>query len=180
MDLRDYFTTLPHDVLMGSLRKKIAAERFLRRIQTMLDAGYLEDWTFHKTYSGVPQGSIGAPILANVYLHEFDQFMSHLKAQFDQGKRRSGNKVSQRYTEAMRHLRKQAEGLKGKEAGKDTLQDIQRAIKTLQAQRRRLPSGDPFDESDKRLRECRYADDSLIGIIGSHADAERVSQQVKR
>jgi hypothetical protein len=91
-----------------------------------------------------------------------------------------GNKVSQRDTAAIGHLRKQAESLKGKEAGKDTLQDIQRAIKTLQAQRRRLPSGDPFDESYKRLRECRYADDSLIGIIGSHADAERVSQQVKR
>jgi retron-type reverse transcriptase len=36
----------------------------------MLDAGYLEDWTYHATYSGVPQGSICAPILANVYLHE--------------------------------------------------------------------------------------------------------------
>jgi group II intron reverse transcriptase/maturase len=180
MDLRDYFTTIPHDLLRGSLRKKSADERFLRLLQTMLDAGYLEDWTFHQTYSGVPQGSIVSPLLANVSLHEFDQFMSHMKAPFDQRTRRRGNKVYQRDTEAIRHLRKQAENLKGKEAGKDTLQDIQRAIKTLQAQRRRLPSADPFDETSKRLLYCRYADDSLIGIIGSHADAERVSQQVKR
>ena len=165
---------------MEMLRKKIADERFLRLIQAMLDAGYLEDWTFHRTYSGVPQGSIVSPILANVYLHEFDQFMSHMKEQFDQGKRRRGNKVYQRYTEAIRRLRKQAEILKGKEAGKGKLQDIQRAIKTLQAQRRRLPSGDPFDETYKRLFYCRYADDYLIGIIGSYADAERVSQQVKQ
>lgn len=180
MDLRDYFTTIPHGLLMEVLRKKIADERFLRFIQAMLDAGYLEDWTFHKTYSGVPQGSIVSPILANLYLHEFDQFMCHMKEHFDQGKRRKGNKVYQHYTEAIRSLRKQIESLKGKEATKDQLQDKQRRIKALQAQRRRLPSGDPFDETYKRLVYCRYADDYLIGIIGSYADAEQVSQQVKQ
>jgi group II intron reverse transcriptase/maturase len=180
MDLRDYFTTIPHDLLMEMLRKKIVDERFLRLIQAMLDAGYLEDWTFHRTYSGVPQGSIVSPVLANIYLHEFDQVMNRMKEQFDQGKRRKGNKVYQRYTEAIRHLRKQAENLKGKEASKDQLRDIQRTIKVLQAQRRRLPSGDPFDETYKRLWYCRYADDYLIGIIGSYADAEQVSQKVKR
>jgi len=180
MDLRDYFTTIPHDLLMRTLRKKIADERFLRLIQAMLDAGYLEDWTFHRTYSGVPQGSIVSPILANMYLHEFDQFMSHMKEQFNQGKRRRGNKAYQRYTEAIRHLRKQTESLKGKEASKDTLRDMQRTIKALQAQRRRLPSGDPFDPTYKRLLYCRYADDYLIGIIGSYADAKQVSQHVKR
>jgi RNA-directed DNA polymerase len=57
MDIRDYFTTISHDILMGLLRKKIADERFLRLIGSMLDAGYLEEWTYHKTYSGVPQVS---------------------------------------------------------------------------------------------------------------------------
>jgi group II intron reverse transcriptase/maturase len=58
MDLHDYFTTIPHTLLMETLRKKIADERFLRLIRAMLDAGYLEDWTFHRTYSGVPQGGV--------------------------------------------------------------------------------------------------------------------------
>jgi RNA-directed DNA polymerase len=58
MDIRDYFNTINHTVLMELLRKKIADARFLRLIQAMLDAGYLEDWTYHATYSGVPQGSI--------------------------------------------------------------------------------------------------------------------------
>jgi group II intron reverse transcriptase/maturase len=180
MDIRDYFTTISHSLLMGFLRKKIADERFLRLIQAMLDAGYLEDWTYHKTYSGVPQGSIVSPVLANVYLHEFDLFMQKMKEQFDQGKRRKANKVYQRYTEAIRRLRRQGETLKGKEEGKEQLQEIQREIKRHQAQRRRLPSGDPFDSEYKRLSYCRYADDYLIGIVGSHADAERISQQAKR
>jgi RNA-directed DNA polymerase len=75
MDIRSYFDTINHQLLMGLLRKKIEDTRFLRLIQAMLDAGYLEDWTYHATYSGVPQGSICAPILANIYLHELDLFM---------------------------------------------------------------------------------------------------------
>jgi hypothetical protein len=106
--------------------------------------------------------------------------MSHMKDQFNQGKRRRGNNVYQRYTEAIRQLRKQGENLKGKEASKEQLRDIQRRIKALQTQRRRLPSGDPFDKTYKRLWYCRYADDYLIGIIGFSADAEQVSQRVKR
>src|SRR5690348_11699454 len=58
MDIRDYFTTIPHELLMDLLKKKIEDTRFLCLIQAMLDAGYLEDWTYHTTYSGVPQGSI--------------------------------------------------------------------------------------------------------------------------
>ena len=103
-----------------------------------------------------------------------------MKEQFDQGKRRRTNNVYQRYTDAIRGLREKAETLKGKEGGKDKLQEIQREIKTLQSRRRHLPSGDPFDCTYKRLYYCRYADDSLIGIIGSHADAERMSQEIKR
>src|SRR5215469_2017282 len=103
--------------------------------------------------------------------------MRHMKEQFNQGKRRKGNKVYQRYTEAIRQIRKQAESLKGKEVSKDQLRDLQRKIKALQAQRRRLPSGDPFDRTYKRLLYCRYADDYLIGIIGSYVEAEQVGQQ---
>ena len=61
MDIRDYFTTIPHELLMDLLKKKIEDTRFLCLIQAMLDAGYLEDWTYHATYSGVPQGSIVTP-----------------------------------------------------------------------------------------------------------------------
>ena len=58
MDIRDYFNTINHDLLMSFLQKKIEDTRFLHLIKAMLDAGYLEEWTFHTTYSGVPQGSI--------------------------------------------------------------------------------------------------------------------------
>ncbi len=180
MDLRSYFDTINHDVLMGLLQKRIGDTRFLRLIKALLDAGYLEDWTYHSTYSGVPQGSIVSPILANVYLHELDVFMRTLKEQFDQGKGRKPHPAYHRYTERIRLLRKKADRLKGKEGAREQLQAIQEQIRQVDRLRKRLPSGDPFDSGFRRLYYCRYADDYVVGIIGPKADAEKVRQQVRR
>jgi len=180
MDLRSYFDTIDHDLLMSFLQRKIGDTRFLRLIRAMLDAGYLEDWTYHETYSGVPQGSIVAPILANVYLHELDVFMKGLKEQFDQGKRRAKYPAYHRYTERIRLLRKKVDLLKGKEGEAERIQEIEADIRHIDRLRKRLPSVDPFDSGYRRLYYCRYADDYVIGIIGSKADAERVRQEVRR
>jgi group II intron reverse transcriptase/maturase len=180
MDIRDYFTTIPHKLLMDLLKQKIEDKRFLCLIQAMLDAGYLEDWTYYATYSGVPQGSIVSPILANVFLHELDGFMNTMKERFEQGKKRRGNPAYRRYSYQISLLRKKWDTLKGKEEKQEDLREVQRAIKCLQQLRRAHPSGDPFDSEYKRLYYCRYADDFCIGIIGSKADAEQVRQEVKR
>jgi RNA-directed DNA polymerase len=55
----------------------------VRLIRGLLKAGY-EDWVFHKTYSGTPQGGVVSPMLANIYLHELDMFMAKM-AGFDKG-----------------------------------------------------------------------------------------------
>ena len=174
------FTTISHDLLMKLLEKKIEDPRFLSLIKAMLDAGYLEDWTYYATYSGVPQGSIVSPILANVYLHELDLFMKDLKQNFDQGKKRKKNPPYNNYTSKIARLRKKWDTLKRKGAKKEELQDIQKEIRRVDQLRKRLPCGDPFDASYKRLYYCRYADDFAIGIIGSQVDAENVRQEVKR
>lgn len=178
MDIQDYFTTIDHRILMSLLAKKIEDKRFLRLIQAMLDAGYLEDWTYHATYSGVPQGSIASPVLANVYLHELDGFMKTLKRRFNQGKNRKKNPQYARYTAKIARLRKKWDGLKGKEGKQQQLQEIKQEIRRVDKLRKRIPSGDPFDTGYKRLFYARYADDFAIGIIGSYADAEAVRRQV--
>ena len=57
------------------LSEKIHDNRFLRLIQQMLKAGYLEDWKYHETLSGAPQGGVVSPILSNIYLHKLDVFV---------------------------------------------------------------------------------------------------------
>jgi retron-type reverse transcriptase len=59
-DISDCFGSLNHELLLGALSEKIQDGRFLNLMRKLLDAGYLEDWTFNQTLSGVPQGSIGA------------------------------------------------------------------------------------------------------------------------
>jgi hypothetical protein len=164
---------------MSLLSKKIEDKRFLCLIQAMLDAGFLEEWTYHATYSGVHQGSICAPILANVLLHELDLFMKALKERFDAGKHRRGNPRYVAYTRQISRLRKKWDPLRAKEENAQALQDIKRAIRRLDRLRKRLPSRDPFDDGYKRLYSCRFADDLCIGIIGWHADAEHLRQEVK-
>ena len=67
-DIRGCFDNIDHAVLVGLLRRRIRDEHFLGLIWKFLKAGYIEDWVYHNTFSGTPQGSIISPILANVYL----------------------------------------------------------------------------------------------------------------
>jgi|AGFS01.1.fsa_nt_gi Retron-type reverse transcriptase len=89
MDIKGYFDNIDHDVLMSLLEKYIDDKRFLTLIRFMLKAGYMEDWKFIESYSGSPQGNHASPILANIYLHELDEFMEKMKAGFRKGKKRA-------------------------------------------------------------------------------------------
>jgi RNA-directed DNA polymerase len=89
VDVVGFFDNIDHDVLVSLLEKRIADRRFVRLIRGLLKAGYVEDWVFHKTYSGTPQGGVVSPMLANIYLHELDMFMQAKMAGFDKGKQRS-------------------------------------------------------------------------------------------
>jgi retron-type reverse transcriptase len=57
-DISDCFGSFDHEILLGILAEKIYDQRFLRLIRHMLKAGYLEDWEYHDTLSGVPQGGL--------------------------------------------------------------------------------------------------------------------------
>ena len=64
-------------------------EKFLRLIRKFLNAGYMENNQYHKTYSGAVQGGIISPILANIYLDQFDKYMKEYKEKFDKGNKRT-------------------------------------------------------------------------------------------
>ena len=81
---KGFFDNIDHSVLVDILRKRIADERFIRLIWKFLRAGYLEIWHYHNTYSGAPQGSIVSPILANIYLDQFDKYMAEYAEKFQE------------------------------------------------------------------------------------------------
>jgi hypothetical protein len=59
-DVSDCFGSLDHQVMLSTLAERILDNRFLRLMRNMLQAGYLEDWVWNATLSGVPQGSLCA------------------------------------------------------------------------------------------------------------------------
>jgi retron-type reverse transcriptase len=59
-DISDCFGSTDHEILLGILGEKIRDNRFLRLTRNMLKAGYMEDWQYHETLSGTPQGSLCA------------------------------------------------------------------------------------------------------------------------
>ena len=61
LDVAQFFDRLDHQVLLDILAERIHDGRFLRLIGALLEAGYLEDWRFNATLSGVPQGGIVTP-----------------------------------------------------------------------------------------------------------------------
>jgi RNA-directed DNA polymerase len=68
-DIRGFFDTIDHDWLMRFIEHRIADRRVLRHIKKWLNAGVMEQGTWHQADEGVPQGGSISPLLANIYLH---------------------------------------------------------------------------------------------------------------
>ena len=73
LDLSKYFDTLNHEFLVNILRRDVKDERVIQMIKRYLKSGVMENGVVVKTEEGSPQGGNLSPLLANVYLNEFDQ-----------------------------------------------------------------------------------------------------------
>jgi len=137
-DIADCFGSFDHDVMVGILSEKIHDNRFLRLLRNMLTAGYMEDWKWGSTLSGVPQGGIASPVLSNIYLNKLDEFVEKsLIPQYTRGQRRRRNPE---YSQVKRQ--RQEARTRGDRA---TTRELTKQLRTL-------PSGDPVDPGYRRLR----------------------------
>ena len=138
----------------------------------MLKAGYLEGWKLHQTYSGCPQGGVISPILSNIYLHELDSYMTQLKSQFNKGKIRRTNPEYKLLSNQIYCTR-----AKIRKMGKRP--ELMRKFKELKQAIFTIPSKDTHDENYRRLKYCRYADDFLLGFVGTKKEATGIMASVK-
>jgi len=173
-DIKGFFDNIHHDILISILKERIADERFIRLIRKFLNAGYIEDWVYHKTYSGTPQGGIISPILANIYLDKLDKYMQEYILKFNKGKDRKRNPEYRKLEVKRRNL---VEKLKKSETKADK-DKILKDIRQVEMERREVPYSLPMDDSYKRMQYVRYADDFLIGVIGSKKDCEIVKKDI--
>jgi group II intron reverse transcriptase/maturase len=159
-DIQQCFEKLDHSILLSILAEHIHDNRFLRLIKHLLQAGYLEDWSYYPTMSGAPQGGIVSPILSNIYLNKLDQFVEkELIPRFTRGEYHKKNPAYARYTR---------QAARAKENGE------YKKARTLLRLAQQLPSKDPYDPGYRRLKYTRYADDTLFGFIGPRAEVEQI------
>lgn len=175
-DINSFFDNIDHHILINLLRKRVNDEKFIRLIWKFLRAGYVEEWKFHKTYSGTPQGGIISPILSNIYLHELDSYMDKYKQEFNSGAKRKKNLEYKRLESRMYWLRKKIQTI---DTDSEEKRDLIAKLKEMSKQLISLPYSEPFDTGYKRLNYVRYADDFIIGIIGSKSDAQQVKNDIE-
>ena len=164
-DISDCFGSFDHSIMLSTLAEKIHDGRFLQLIDRMLKAGYLEEWRWHDTLSGCPQGGVASPVMSNIYLDRFDQYIEQqLIPDFSRGERRRCNPTYENVRERIRTAKRHGN----------------RAIgHALRRELRTLPSGDPNDPDYRRLRYVRYCDDFLLGFAGPKCEAEEIKARIR-
>lgn len=163
-DIAQCFDKLDHSILLGILGEKIHDNRFLRLINGLLQAGYLENWRYHATLSGSPQGGLVSPLLANVYLDRLDKHIeANLLPVYNRGRRRRPYRPYMRLWQQACRLEQQGNWQAGR---------------TLRRQMKTMTSRDPHDPSYRRLHYCRYADDWLCGFTGPKREAEQIKVEI--
>lgn len=163
-DIKGCFDNIDHPILLSALRDKIHDNRFLRLVESLLQAGYLENWRYNPTMSGTPQGGIISPILSNIYLNRLDRWVEETLLPAHNHERE--RKRSPEYV-----------AIQGKLARSRAKGDHE-ATHELRKQLQRLPSRDPDDPDYRRLRYLRYADDFLLGFVGPKAEAEEIKAKL--
>lgn len=166
-DISKCFDSFDHEVLLSILRRDIRDERLIRLIGQLLKAGYMEDWRYNTTLSGTPQGGIISPLLSNIYLSELDGYVENtLIPAYTKGKRRQDSPEYRRVNQRIYWLKKKNDGSRNDE------------LALLRRERRTLPSKVLFDDTFRRLKYIRYADDFLLGFIGSKKEAEEIRDKL--
>ena len=173
-DIKGCFDNISHEVLIRCIQKKIKDARLMKLIHKFLKAGYLEDFVYHNTYSGCPQGGIISPILANIYLHELDLYVAELSKGFQKPYK---SRITAEYSRLSGRMTRVKQKIKkAEEAG--NMAEKERLLKELKKLRSQLLKTPCKSQTDKEIRYVRYADDFIIGVRGSREDCEEIKRKL--
>lgn len=151
-DIEQQYPSIDHNILVNLLREKIQDEPFIDLVYKYMRVGYGENPDEIVPMNlGLAQGGIISPVLSNIYMHPFDEWMEDiLIPKYTKGKRK---KTNPEYTKMIR--------VHGRATNK--------LIRTTVAN----------DENFGRVFYVRYVDDFLIGVIGSKETCIKIREEIK-
>jgi group II intron reverse transcriptase/maturase len=175
-DISGCYDNIPHHGLMRAVQRRIADQEVLALIKRFLKAGYMEDWRYHQTYSGTPQGGIASPLLCNIFLHHLDDYVVNTlganRLQIKQESNRRRNPAYRRIDNTIQQYRRK---LKRNPSGSDRRVWLQK-IETARKELRRTPIYDK--RHGTKLGYVRYADDWALLVNGTKQEAEHIKAQI--
>ena len=155
-DISKCFDKIPHNLVIKLIKNKIVDPRFLEIIRKFLEARIQDPRNtkvVEKTTIGIPQGGIVSPILCNIVLHSFDEFMHRAIGKFNKGNRRAHNREYQKLEYRTRKS------------------DVKEERRRLLLEMRRIGNVNKMDPNFRRMKYIRYADDFVVLIIGTKNEA---------
>lgn len=170
-DIKGCFDNIDHAVLVNLINNKIKDARLIKLLYKFLKAGYLEDWNYHNTYNGTPQGGIISPILANIYLHELDKFVIAMAKAFEEPCKAKFAPEYAKVANKREYIRRQLKTATGEKK-----QALLTRDRELRSQQLRLPCK---SQTDKVIKYIRYADDFIIGVNGDREDCEAIKSKLR-
>jgi group II intron reverse transcriptase/maturase len=171
-DITACFEQVDHNCLLDILRERVEDDRFINLIRRFLKAGYMENWEYHKTHSGTPQGSVVSPILTNIYLDKLDKKLAEMGQQYSQGKYRRRNCMHIQLMQRRKRLLEQGE------ADPTIRASLEEPIRQLNHQILATPAAKYNDPAYIRVKFLRYADDVAIGVIGPKSLARQIVDEM--
>lgn len=155
-DIKSYFDTIDHKILMSIITKRIQDPIILKLIKTGLKARVFQDNKVFTPEIGTPQGGILSPLLSNIYLDLLDKYMDKIYLEY-LGSVKSGNRQKNPvYNLLMRTDNKKF------------------------VYRHEIPRNNPHQADYISVKYVRYADDFLIGVNGSRSLAVEIKDKVSK
>lgn len=177
-DIKGCFDNIPHTGLMKAISKRISDGKILNLIRKFLQAGYMEDWRYHRTYSGTPQGGILSPLLANIFLNRLDTFVElELEANRVQSKKECNARRNSDYRKIANKLTRTRKKLATAEPEKRRV--LVDEIKQLKNRRKHTSHYDKEKKHPCKVKYVRYADDFVLMVAGTKEEAETIKDKVK-
>jgi len=175
-DIVGCFDNIPHSELLKAVTRRIADEKVMSLVSAFLKTGYMENWQFHKTYSGTPQGGIISPLLCNIFLHQLDVYMDSLGANETQTRKEANLRRSPAYRKidnSIMNTRAKLRNNPERQARRELLDKLQELEKKM----RQTPVYDARHHT--KLGYVRYADDFVILVNGTVENARDIKNKVE-
>ena len=175
-DIEQAYPTIDHHVLVKILKKRMDDPRFIRLIWKLLKCGVLDEELIRWSKTGVPQGSIVSPILANIYYHELDEFVKERSAYYTTPKAYRKQLKSSAYKSLEYQIQKVYQEMRHYQPQSLERRKLAKGLKSLRKKCLETPAS---KNKILRVEYVRYADDWMIGVAGDRKLAHQIKEEVR-